>query len=97
MTRLNLLLVALLLASALHLVYTSYQARRLFTELDRARAEQQRLDAEYRRLDTERQAQGTRLRVERVARDKLAMRQAVPGITVYVSEAASSAASGAPR
>jgi len=89
-TKLDLLLVAVLLASALALVRTSYEARRLFAELDRARAEQRRLDAEFKRLDAERQAQATHLRVERVARDKLAMRSATPGITAYVREAAGS-------
>lgn len=86
MSKLDLLLVAVLLASALALVRTSYEARRLFAELDRARAEQRRLDGEYKRLDAERQAQATHLRVERMARDKLAMRAATPGITTFVDE-----------
>ncbi|MFO1293889.1 MAG: cell division protein FtsL [Rubrivivax sp.] len=92
MTKLDALLVVVLLGSALVLVRTSYEARRLFAELDRARAEQRRLDAEYKRLDAERQAQGTHLRVERVARDKLAMRPATPGVTTYVDEPAGAGA-----
>jgi len=91
-TRLDGLLVAVLLVSALVLVRTSYEARRLFAELDRARSEQRRLDGDYKRLDAERQAQATHLRVERVARDRLAMRVAGPGITAYVREAAGSEA-----
>jgi cell division protein FtsL len=97
MSRLNLLLVAALLASSLWLVRTSYEARRLFAELDRERAAQTKLDAEYRRLDAERQAQATHARVERMARERLAMRQATPAVTVYVAERAASAVAASSR
>jgi cell division protein FtsL len=86
MTRLDVVLVVVLLASCLALVRTSYEARRLFAELDQARAEQKRLDAEHKRLDAERQAQATHLRVEKVAREKLAMRTATPAVTAYVTD-----------
>ena len=88
MSRVNLLVLAALLLSSLWLVRTSYEARRLFAELDRARGVQQRLDAEYRRLDAERQTQATHGRVERMARDKLGMRAATPGVTEHVAEPA---------
>ena len=86
--RLAALLFVALLGSCLLLVRTGYEARRLFAELDKARVEQRRLDAEYRRLDAERQAQATHLRVEKVARDRLAMRPASPGVTAYVVDEA---------
>jgi cell division protein FtsL len=89
--RLAALLVVALLGSCLLLVRTGYEARRLFAELDKARAEQRRLDADYRRLDAERQAQATHLRVEKVARDRLAMRPATPGVTAYVVDDAGAA------
>lgn len=92
MTRLNLLLTLALLASALYLVRTAYESRRLFAELDRSRNEAARLDTEYKRLEAERQAAATHLRVERTAREKLAMRTATPAVTVYVNEPASGAA-----
>jgi cell division protein FtsL len=95
MTRVNALLVLVLILSSLALVRTSYEARRLFAELDRARAERTQLDAEFKRLDAERQAQATSLRVERVARERLAMRQATPGVTAYVVDAAGAASGGA--
>jgi cell division protein FtsL len=99
-TRVNLLLLAALLASCLYLVKTSYEARRLFHALDRARSEQGQLDTEFKRLDAERQAQATHLRVEKVAREKLHMRTATPAVTQYVSDdgtsAAASAAQGVP-
>jgi len=91
-TRLALLLLVLLIASSLYLVNTSYDARRLFTQLDRARAEQRVLDTEFKRLDAERQAQGTHLRVEKMAREKLQMRTATPAVTQYVADAAASGA-----
>lgn len=88
MTRLHFVLVLLLLLSSLYLVQTSYESRRLFTELDRARSEQARLDGDYKRLEAERQAQATNLRVERVAREKLAMRTVTPAVTHVVVDAA---------
>lgn len=84
MNKVNLLLFLALLASSLVLVNTSYESRRLFAMLDKARGEQQQLDAEYKRLDAERQGQTTHLRVDRVARDKLGMRTATPGLTQFV-------------
>ena len=95
MTRFNLLLLLVLLLSSVYLVRVAYDARRLFTELDRAQADERALNTEHERLKTERQAQATPLRVERSARDKLAMRSATPAVTQYVTlpKAASSAGS----
>ena len=95
MTKLNLVLIAALIASALLLVRTSYEARRLYAELDKARVEQRKLDAEFKRLDAERQTQATHLRVERVARDKLAMRPATPAVTAYVNDTVPAATAAA--
>ena len=99
MTRVAALLLVALIASSLYLVHVSYQARRLYAALDRAQAEQRMLDTEYERLRAEQQAQATPLRVERMARERLAMRHATPGITQYVTlaAAAAAAASGAAR
>jgi cell division protein FtsL len=87
-TRVNLLLLAALLASCLYLVKTAYESRRLFHALDRARLEQSRLDTEFKRLDAERQTQATHLRVEKMAREKLRMRTATPAVTQYVGDEA---------
>ena len=86
MTRLNMILVLALLASSLYLVRTAYDSRRLFAELDKAKNEAARLDTESKRLEAEREAQATSLRVERTAREKLAMRTATPAVTVYVHD-----------
>ena len=87
MSRLNVLLLLVLLGSSVYLVRVSYEARRLFTELDRARNEERLLDSEHERLKAEKQAQATPLRVEKAARDKLAMRTATPAVTQYVTYA----------
>ena len=86
MTRLNVVLLLAVLASAIYLVHTQYESRRLFTELDRAVAEARRLETEYQRLQVEKRAQATPLRVERIARAQLNMRTATPAITQYVSD-----------
>jgi cell division protein FtsL len=87
MSRLNMLLLVVLLASSVSLVRVSYETRRLFTELDRARGEERLLDSENERLKAEKQAQATPLRIEKAARDKLAMRTATPAVTQYVTYA----------
>lgn len=88
MMRLNLVLLLAVMASALYLVGVQYDSRRLTTELDRAHTEAHRIATEYGRLQVEKRAQATPARVERLARDKLQMRQASPGITTYVSYSA---------
>ena len=97
MTRLNVVLLVMLIASSIYLVRVSYDARRLFGELDKAQSEEKSLDLEFERLKTEKQSQATPLRVEKTAREKLAMRSANPAITQYVtySKAASAPAGGA--
>lgn len=92
MAKLNTLLGGALLASSLLLVKTAYESRQLFAALDAARAEKKQLDAEFKRQDAEAQAQGTNLRVERTARERLQMRTATPAITTYVFDAAASGA-----
>ena len=86
MTRLNVVLLLAVLASAIYLVHTQYESRRLFTELDRAVTEARRLETEHQRLQVEKRAQATPLRVERIARAQLNMRTATPAITQYVSD-----------
>ena len=85
MTRISALLLVAVMLSALYLVKTQYESRRLYTELDRAKAQAQRLETEYDRLDVERGAQATPLRVEKLAREQLHMRTISPAITQYAS------------
>jgi cell division protein FtsL len=85
MTRLNVVLLLILLASSLYLVRVSYESRRLFAELDKAQNEERVLDTDSERLKTELRSQATPLRVERTARERLAMRAATPAVTQYVA------------
>ena len=86
MTRLNLILLLAVLASALYLVRTQYESRRLYVELEKATAQNLKLDADNERLQVEKRAQATPLRVEKLAKDKLDMRNVTPAITQYVTQ-----------
>jgi cell division protein FtsL len=96
MTRLNLVLLLAVLASALYLVNVQYESRRLFTEMERANADGRRIETERDRLQLERRLQATPQRVEKLAREKLQMRPATPAITHYVaySDASTAPAAG---
>jgi cell division protein FtsL len=84
LTRLNLLLLLAVVASALYLVHLKYNARNIYTEMHRQELEARRLGLESDRLEVEKRAQATPLRVEKLAREQLKMRTATPAITVYV-------------
>ena len=92
MSRWNLLLFVVVLASALYLVHTQYESRKLYTALDRSLSEARRLDTEHDRLQVEKRAQATPLRVESLARAKLHMRPATPAITRYITQPEGAAA-----
>ena len=85
MTRLNLVLLAAVIASALYLVRVQYESRRLYTEIEKAQSDFRHLEVEHERLQVEKRAQATPARVERLAREQLQMRPASPAITQYVT------------
>ena len=85
MTRLNVILLVALIFSSIYLVRVSHESRRLFADLDKARNEERVLGSEFERLQSDKQSQATPLRVEKTARDKLAMRSATPAVTQYVN------------
>jgi cell division protein FtsL len=95
MTRLNLVLLVAVLASALYLVHTQYESRRLFAEIDRAIGDARKLEIEHERLQVEKRGQATPLLVEKLAKERLQMRNASPAITQYVSSKGSAAAPAA--
>ena len=95
MIRLNLVLLLAVLASALYLVSVQYESRRMTMELDKARTEARRLDIEKDGLQVAKRSQATPARVERLAREKLQMRQAQAGVTNYVAYNAGERAAGA--
>ena len=91
MTKFNVILLIAVIASALLLVKTAYDARRLFNADHRADVEAERLNGEHKRLEAERELQATNQRVDRSARERLKMATATPAITMYESVAAASA------
>jgi cell division protein FtsL len=91
MMRLNLMLLLAVVASALYLVGVQYESRSVFVEMEKARSESRRLETEFERLQVEKRAQATPARVEQLAKAKLQMRQASPGVTAYVTYTPTSA------
>ena len=97
MTRMSLFLLTAVMFSALYLVRTQYESRRLYAELEKATAQGRKLDMDNDRLQVEKRAQATPLRVEKLARDRLQMRTTTPAITQYVTYAGSASKAGSPR
>jgi len=73
MVRLNVLLLAALVACALSLVTSRHQARKLFVELERERAAARGYETEYGQLQLEQSTWGMPARVEKIAREQLKM------------------------
>ena len=78
MAKLNLLLLAVLVACALGLVTSQHKARRLFSDLEREQNRARDLEAEYGRLQLEASTWGLHARVERIATGTLGLRPADP-------------------
>ena len=86
MTRLSMVLLLAVMASALYLVHTQYESRRLYVELEKTTSLSRQLEADKERLQVDKRAQATPLRVEQISRDRLQMRSATPAITQYVTQ-----------
>jgi cell division protein FtsL len=86
MTRLNLVLLLALVASAMLTVQVQYDSRRLTAETEKALAEARRLEIENERLQVDKRSFATPLRVEKLAKEQLQMRPASPAITQYVTQ-----------
>ena len=84
MARLNLALLLAVLISALYLVRTQYESRRLYVELEKASAQSRKIQTESERLQVEKRAEATPLKIEKLATGRLQMRSATPAITQYV-------------
>ena len=85
MTRVSLILLVATVVSALWLVHSHYESRRMFMDMESARKEAKRIEVDHDRMEIERRAQATPLRVEQIARQQLNMRTASPAITQYVN------------
>ncbi len=84
--KVNLVLVAMLVACALSLVNAQYQARHLFIELERAQQQGRTLDIEWAQLQLDQSTLGKNARIEQIARTELNMVPLSPARTQYLTE-----------
>lgn len=73
MAKLNLLLLAVLVACALGLVTSQHRSRKLFSDLEREQGRARELDIDYGRLQLEASTWGLHQRVEKIATGTLGM------------------------
>ena len=87
MTRVNIVLLCILVGCALSLVTSRHQARRLTVELGREQLRARQFDVEYGQLSLEQSTWAMPARIEKVARESLRMQ--LPASTrVEIVEAA---------
>jgi len=73
MTRLNLILFAILLASALGTITSQHTARRLYIELEQQKENARRYEVEWGQLQLEQSTWAMHSRIERIAAARLLM------------------------
>ena len=100
MTRVNILLLLILIGCALSVVTSQHKARKFFIELQVEQESERKLDSEWRELQIESQTQGAGRRIEQKAARELGMGQPDAKKTVIVvlngSAATTSGAKTAP-
>ncbi|NDP42335.1 MAG: cell division protein FtsL [Aromatoleum sp.] len=79
MLRVNLLLLAVLVACGLSLVTSRHQARTLFVELEREQTKARGYEIEFGQLQLEQSTWAMPARVEKIAREQLKMTLPLPG------------------
>ena len=78
-------LSALVVLSAIGVVYAKYDSRRLFVELESLRERRDALETEWGQLQLEQSTLAAHGRVERMASDRLDMRQPRPDEVVVIA------------
>lgn len=84
MIRIDAVLVALVVASALGVVAAQNQARRLYGEFEREQVRARALEVEWGQLQLEQSTWATHGRIEKLAREKLDMRLPPAGQVLVV-------------
>ncbi len=84
MIRIDAILVALVVASALGVISAQHQARKLYSELEREQARARALEVEWGQLQLEQSTWAAHARVEKLAREKLGMNLPAPGRVLVV-------------
>jgi cell division protein FtsL len=92
MAKVNLLLLALLVACAIGVIASQHHARKAFIALETEQATAQKLQEEYTQLQLEQGTWGTHKRVEALAAKGLGMRLPDATTTVVITVAAADAA-----
>lgn len=70
-------LLALVLLSALNVIWVRHETRVLFVELQSLQSQRDELNVDWGRLQLEQSAWATKARIERIARDELQMQRPV--------------------
>ena len=86
MVRLNLVLLALVVACALGVVTSQHQARKLFNDVENAQSAAKKLGEEFTQLTLEQSTWATHKRVEALASKQLGMRQPDAANTVVLTK-----------
>jgi cell division protein FtsL len=84
MTRLNFILLAVLISCAMAVVTSQHQARKAFIDLQTEKDREAKLDQEWRELQIESQTLGQHRRIEQKASRELGMTLPDPKKTVMV-------------
>ena len=80
------LLFSLVLASAILLIYSKHQSRKIFVELQQLKAEVDALNTEWSQLQLEQSAWSGHGRIERIARERLSMVMPESDSMVFVKQ-----------
>lgn len=93
MTKVNTVLIAMLLTCALLLVTSQHRARKAFIDLERAQQMARKHEVEWSQLQLEQSQLAKHSRIDAVARKELRMQPVAPDRTLYVNAPAGSGAS----
>lgn len=85
MARLNLILLAIVLLSALAAVSSNHRARKLVIEYEREQERMRALEVEWGQLQLEQSTWATHARVEEIARQRLGMHVPKPAQIVTIA------------
>jgi cell division protein FtsL len=84
LARINLLLLLVAVVCALSVVSSNHRARKLFTELEATQKRMRDLEVEWGQLQLEQSTVAAHVRVEKLARDRLGMKQPAPGQIIAI-------------
>lgn len=85
MMRIHLAMVMAIMASAVLLVQSQYDSRRLYAAVDRAKARASELETERETLRAQRRVESAPARIQHLAQTQLKMRAPDPATTLYLS------------